>query len=92
MDQIDGVVSEANERVVQPLIKRLEERKMLHGALIGSDGEEGVSIRWPSCGLFCEIWDGLIHVSYVGIDGEVVRDSFSSNEMDDVCERIERLK
>lgn len=58
-------LSDLNRSLAENLINQLRDELLLDGAIVGSDGTDGISIRWPDCKLFCDVTDQEIYISVV---------------------------
>jgi hypothetical protein len=47
LDKINDDVSESNNKIAISLLDELNERNLLDTCIIGTDGEDGISLRWP---------------------------------------------
>lgn len=66
LNDVDGDISPVNRAIAIVLIDLLREKGLLEEEpLVGSDGQEGISIRWPVARLFCDVTDALIYISVV---------------------------
>ena len=89
---IDGTLSLENETVCLALLDHLQYMALIDkDSLVGSDGEEGLSIRWPEARMFCEVWDGMIRVSVVQSNCEVSRKNFAPDKFSEVGDEIARI-
>lgn len=86
-------MSQVNIDVARPLMNKMQLGGLISSSpecLIGSDGADGMSIRWPSARLFCDVSEGgSIIVSYVSHhDNRVQNFLFDANETTEVCDKV----
>lgn len=91
IDGIDGTLSENHREIAVELLDQLQSRNLLGDVLVGSDGEDGLSMRWPKARMFCEIWEESIHVSVVTKEKSVTRNSFLGGQCNDACDSISKI-
>lgn len=92
LDKINGEVSEFNIKIAIPLLDELTERNLLNTCIIGTDGEDGISLQWPNSRLFCEIRDGVYIISVIPPLPYTIQDikivEYSPSDIKSVCDRI----
>ena len=68
---------------------------MLDTCIIGSDGEDGVSIRWPNKWIFCDVTDGIYYISTIPDDVNTPQDikfiKYDSTQLSEVCNLVNIL-
>lgn len=94
---IDGKISDNNKKIADQLLSQLKEDNLIDEFwLVGSDGNDGLSIRWVSDrSIFCEIWDGKIVISKVPPNSKSYRDvinfEFTKDDIKDVSNKLNSL-
>jgi hypothetical protein len=65
----DEPISIENRDIVISLLKEIQVKNstVLQDCITGSDGMDGVSIRWPDFNLFCDVTEGVIYISTVSL-------------------------
>jgi hypothetical protein len=91
---IDGTVSLENEVLAIALLNELQQRGLVtKDSIIGSDGEVGVSLRWPEARMFCEVWEYSIHTSIVPMEpsriDDIIRRDFQASQILRACDYLE---
>lgn len=90
---VEGSINPINQLLAVDLIDLFREEGLLDNSLIGTDGEEGISIRWPESRLFCNISDGKIYISVIPLEHAKLDDiKFDIYEsIIDACNKISHI-
>jgi hypothetical protein len=94
---IEGKISDKNKKIAEQLLDQLKKDNLIDEFwLVGSDGNDGLSIRWVSDhNIFCEIWDEKIVISQVPIysknHNDVINFEFTKDDIKGVSDKINSL-
>jgi hypothetical protein len=92
LDKISEEISDSNTKMAIPLLDELTERNLLNTCIIGTDGEDRISLHWPNSRLFCEIRDGAYIISVIPPLPYTIQDikivEYSPSDIKSVCDRI----
>ena len=59
-DEREDFLSPVTAMIALNLFNALQKRGVIDAhSLVGGDGWEGISVRWPQARMFCEIYEGL---------------------------------